>query len=88
MLTEEKLKIYKRYHGDIDSWARSGTKKEKSIIDDNDWYTIDGLLQDLYLINKGVASEGFASSLSNRLKENCINNEVIEEIRKLGTQTK
>ena len=48
MITEDKIKIYKRYKGDIDSWARAGSKKEKLIMIDNDWYMIDGFIQDLF----------------------------------------
>lgn len=69
MITEDKVKIYKRYNGDIDSWARSGSKKEKSIIIDEDWYVIDGLIQDLSLVKKGLASSGFSETLNVKLFE-------------------
>ena len=43
MITEDKIKIFKRYDGDIDSRVRSGSKKEKFVMTDNDWYIIDAL---------------------------------------------
>jgi hypothetical protein len=37
MINQEKVKIYIRYGGDIDSWVRSGSKKEK--LNMTDWYS-------------------------------------------------
>jgi hypothetical protein len=88
MLTEEKLKIYKRYQGDIDGWARSNSKKEKLVMNDNDWYIIDGLVQDISLIAKGLASKDFEDSVKERLKESCIDHVTIEEVRKLAETSK
>jgi hypothetical protein len=84
MLTEEKVKIYKQYHGNIDAWAQDGTKKEKLIIDDHDWYTLDNLVQDLYIINNQAVSEDFATTLAHTLKLNCINDEVIDQVKRLA----
>lgn len=78
MITQDKIKIYKRYKGDIDSWARSGSKKEKSIMEDNDWYIIDDLIQDLYLVRKGLTSLAFSDDLNNKLVENCESEEIIQ----------
>jgi len=54
MITLEKIKIYKRYSGNIDSWAKSGSKKEKLFMNIDDWYAIDGLIQDFYLMKNGL----------------------------------
>lgn len=69
MITIEKIKIYQRYQGDIDSWARSGSKKEKAIMVDNDWYVIDGLIQDMQMIKNGLASLEFKNKFNERLKK-------------------
>jgi hypothetical protein len=82
MLTEEKLDIYIRYNGDIDNWARGVKKKEKLIMSDNDWYVIAGLIQDLSIIKKGLASEGFENSVNCKLREN-LNDQGIEKIKRL-----
>lgn len=80
MITQDKIKIYKKYSGDIDSWARGGSKKEKLVMKDNDWYIIDVLIQDLTLVNKGLTSVTFSDSLDNRLKENCNSKEAIQAL--------
>lgn len=81
MITQDKIKIYKRYSGGIDSWTRSGSKKEKLVINDDDWYIIDGLIQDLSLVKKGLASPIFSNDLNNKLKMNCENEETIQELK-------
>ncbi len=81
MITQDKIKIYKRYSGDVDSWARSGSKKEKLVMNDDDWYIIDGLIQDFSLVKKGLTSLTFSNDLNNRLKENCDSEETIQALK-------
>jgi len=82
VITIDKIKIYKRFNGDIDGWARIGTKEEKSIMNDNDWFLIEGFIQDISLVKKGLASDAFMKSINERLKENCDSEETIELIKK------
>lgn len=84
MITLEKIKIYKRYSGDIDSWAKSGSKKEKLFINDDDWHAIDGLIQDFYLMKNGLTSLKFNSDLNNKLMENCDSETTIEALKKFS----
>lgn len=84
MITEDKIKIFKRYDGDIDSWARSGSKREKFIMTDNDWYIIDALIQDLLLVKKGLTSLEFTNTLNSKLKENCDSEKTINQLQKLA----
>ncbi|MBN8785640.1 MAG: hypothetical protein J0I84_00965 [Terrimonas sp.] len=81
MITQEKLKIYKKYDGNIDSWARSGRKKEKTIMEDKDWGMIDGLIQDLKLADRGLAAEVYINDIYKRMNENCDSAETVEEIK-------
>lgn len=81
MITQEKLKIYKKYDGNIDSWARSGRKKEKTIMEDKDWGMIDGLIQDLKLADRGLAAEVYINDIYKRINENCDSAETVEEIK-------
>jgi len=83
MITQDKIKIYKKYSGDIDVWARSGSKKEKLVMNDNDWYIIDGLIQDFSLVEKGLASLTFNNDLNNRLWENCDSEKTIQELKEI-----
>lgn len=81
MITKDKIKIYRKYRGDIDSWVKNGSKKEKLIMNDEDWYLIDGLIQDLFLVNKGLVSLAFDNDLNNRLKEKCDSEETIQLLK-------
>lgn len=83
MITELKIKIHKKYKGDIDSWVRSGSKNEKLAINDNEWYLIDNFLQEIHLVKNELASKEFENKLNNRLNENCENYEVIEYLKTL-----
>jgi hypothetical protein len=84
MITIEKLKIYKHFQGDIDGWARIGTKEQKSIIKKRDWFLIEGFIQDIHLIKKDLASEIFMKSIYENLKESCDNEETIQELKNIA----
>jgi len=86
MVTGGKVKIFERYDGDIDSWARSGSKKEKIFMTDDDWYMIDTLIQDLFLVEKGLASIEFNDTLNGKLKENCDGEETINQLKRLASK--
>ncbi len=86
MITEGKIKVYKRYNGDIDSWVRSGTKKEKLNMTDEDWYLIGDFIQDLVLVKKGLASLDFNKTLKAKLQEKCDNNQTVEQLQKLAKE--
>lgn len=77
VITINKIKIYERFNGDADGWARVGSKEEKSIINDEDWSLIEGFIQDINLVKKGLASETFMNSLNERLKEKCDSEQTI-----------
>lgn len=84
MITEDKIKIHVRYDGQIDRWVRSGSKNEKSLMTDDDWYVIDSLVQDLFLVKKGVVSNEFKQTLEDKLKENCDSENTITNLKKLA----
>lgn len=68
MLTLEHLRIFHRYNGDIDSWARSGSKKENEIMSDEYWSLIDNFQQDMELIRNGIASKKFKMKVMDSFK--------------------
>lgn len=63
MITEKAIAVYKRFDGDIDSWARYGTSKDKLALTDQEWFIIDSLLQDLKLIESNFASEDYINKI-------------------------
>ncbi|MCE3295140.1 MAG: hypothetical protein K0R65_854 [Crocinitomicaceae bacterium] len=86
MITADKLKLFEKYSGDIDAWARIGSKKEQLIIMDNDWYIIDDLIQDLNLIRKGITSEDFQDKFKLKLKTNCDSEEAIKKLESIANK--
>ncbi|MHB1093546.1 hypothetical protein [Thiobacillus sp.] len=67
MLTLDKLKVYLRFDGDMDGWARTANGHDASGITDADWSLIEELRQGLALVAAGQASQAFAASLESRL---------------------
>jgi hypothetical protein len=63
MITREKLRIYENYDGDIDAWARASTLQDKNSITDQDWHSIDQILQSLLIVQSGLASADFESQV-------------------------
>ncbi len=88
MINEEKIKIYKRYKGDIDGWARTSNKKEQMIMEDSDWYLIEAFIQDIKLVKKGLASSDYSNSVNEKLNSNCDSVETVEKLKALTEDNK
>lgn len=83
MITQEKIKIYLKFDGDIDAWTRTGTKKEKLVMTDEDWYTIDSILQDLSLAQKKLTSPEFNSTLDDKLNQSCDGEDTVNQLKRV-----
>lgn len=81
-LTNEHLKIYKRYRGDVDMWARSRKKSER-IMTNELWEEIDGLLSRLEMRQKKLASDSFNAEPNDRLSQLCSSPEIEQELVKM-----
>ena len=64
MLTLQKLDIYFRFRGDVDFWQRSGSPGP---ITDDDWETLEDLVQDAHLCVPGLAAPEFVAGFEARL---------------------
>jgi len=84
MITEEKIKIYTRYKGDIDGWARTSRKKEQNVMEDSDWYLIEALIQDIQLVKKGLASSVYSNNVNEKLTSNCDSVETIKKLKAIA----
>ena len=84
MITAKKITIYEEFNGDIDGWARSGTKEQHEVINDEEWFLIDELVQDLRLIKNNLTSSDFQRKVYNKLRENCNNPETIKYLEKIS----
>jgi hypothetical protein len=84
MITKDKIQIYKNYGGDVDGWARVGSKKEKELMNDEDWFLIEDLLQDLSLLKSGNSSKEYNAKISEKLKEKYSDEETIKQLKELS----
>ena len=75
MLTKEKIKVYISYNGDIDMWVRTGKANDKTVMNNSDWAMIEQLLQDIHLVEKGLASPEYSKSVNESIQHNCDNND-------------
>ena len=82
MITIKKIKIFQKYNGDIDHFARIGSHKDKQEITDKDWYLLNSLLQDIEIVEKGLSSDDFKKRLEIQLKENFDNEETLTAFKK------
>ena len=78
MITNEKIKIYLRYKGDIDGFTIVGTPDEKAVIAENEFYEVRDLTQDIILMKRNLVSKEYAKRVMNKIKENEINQEMVE----------
>nr|WP_294948685.1 hypothetical protein [uncultured Mucilaginibacter sp.] len=77
MITLNKLKIYKRYGGDADHFARLNRKEDQAVISDNDWGLITDMLQDIYMIESVPVSKTFLANANKKQVDNCDNQDTI-----------
>jgi hypothetical protein len=84
MITKDKIHIYKSYGGDVDGWARVGSKEEKELMNDEDWFLIEDLLQDISLQNSGNSSKEYSIKIDEKLKEKCSDEEAIKQLKELA----
>lgn len=84
MITLRKIEIYRKFSGDIDHFARVSSHQDKIDISDKEWSLIDSLLQDLELVDKGLAADTFVKRLDERIKESCESEGVFQELKRIN----
>jgi len=77
MITTEKLKIYEKYGGNDDRFARASTKV-LAILNEREFYTIQRLISDLKLISNGVAAASYEAQVFEQIN-NLVDNEQTKE---------
>ena len=83
MISSKKIKIYSKYQGNIDDWARSVSRREYKVLSDEDWFLIEELIQNLEVIEKGLTSEDFKDKVLKKLQKNCDSLETQEKLKNL-----
>ncbi len=81
MITVQQIRIFKKYKGDL--YARVGSFKEKSMVDDEVWGRIVGFIQDIEMKHKGLTSEQFNQNLQQQLDEQLFSTKALEEMKTL-----
>ena len=82
MLTSEKVEIFKSYKGYYDGYHIQNSGKER-VISDDEWFLLSKLMQDIYLIRKGLSARSFEDSVKKQLLQNCDTEETINLIFQL-----
>ena len=84
MITLRHIKIYKSFMGDGDGFIRSATKEEKAYMDYEHWSKIDDLIQDIRIINSGLASKDYAEVVYKKTQKYCDSEETIKQLEQLA----
>ncbi|WP_150087011.1 hypothetical protein [Adhaeribacter rhizoryzae] len=69
MITKEHVRIFDKYLGDDDGFARCSTSHEKEYFQKGEWELIVSILQDLALVNNELASKQCEEELNIRLNK-------------------
>ena len=76
MITSEMLQIHNKYDGYYDGYYMQN-KNKSNIIDEDDWFLINNLVDDAMMIKKNLASKYFENKFFKQLKENIDNLDVM-----------
>ena len=68
MITSDKIKVYSKYNGDPDGFARTNRKKDIGVIEEGDWKVIDSFIQDLGLIQRDLVSDEYKRNFEERFQ--------------------
>lgn len=71
MINIEKIKIYKRFRGDIDSFIRTQNKKLEAVINEDDFRSIEELVQDYTIIKNNLASSEYKEKFNKKILMLC-----------------
>lgn len=87
MITQKKLQIYQEYRGDIDSWVRFANQEEKYSIRNEDWSTIEGLIQDFRLVTRALVTEEYAANVANLALSICDSDLTVQKLKSIAKGT-
>jgi hypothetical protein len=79
VITLKHIEVYKKCGGDADCYQRMKPKE----ISDEVWVLLDGFMQDLFLVRKGLSSAAFSSEVMQRLKCNSLDQETAKAVQQL-----
>jgi hypothetical protein len=83
VITEEKLRIFQRYGGDVDGWVRVGDETEHRIMSDADWSHTEQLRHRLWLQQHHSASSEFVEQTEQLIAERVPDESAVKLLRQL-----
>lgn len=86
MIDLEQVAIFKKFNGELDARTRMADSAERDLVSEDAWRQIERLLQDLYLVDAGLASQHYRHQLDVRLRETCRDAATVDAIRALARQ--
>jgi len=84
MIAQDKLRIYEKFGGDIDGFARGSKVGERGSIADRDWRLIDEILQSLLIVQSGLANAAFEAQVRARALDAAEDEQVFERLFQLS----
>src|SRR5688572_23683760 len=81
MITTKKISLYKKYEGEGDRFLRSAWPWQRNSISPDEWQMIEQSIQDIKLMDRGLASDSYKEALLEKIKANCENEKTIAELR-------
>ncbi|WP_300599143.1 hypothetical protein [Niabella sp.] len=87
MITLKHIEVYKKYDGDVDGFSRCAIAKKRMVMQNGDWTRIESFIQDLVIIKKGLASKTFEQLTKNALENECVDSNVIQELKRIANKS-
>jgi hypothetical protein len=87
MITLEKLDLYERLDGDIDTLVRLPSHApERTLISESEWHVIKDLLNRLWLSGSGLTAESFDAETHRLVAEHIPDGATLERMWSLARQ--
>jgi hypothetical protein len=84
MITKAHLATFQRFAGDVDGYVRVAKRNDPDPVSDQEWYLIQGLLQELALVAGGLASQGYTARIRERVAESTGDAETAAEMLRMA----
>ncbi|MDB5236482.1 MAG: hypothetical protein JWR44_3475 [Hymenobacter sp.] len=84
MITSAALQVYREFQGDPGRFARGGTDAQRAVLPERAWGMLLDFIQDLHLVQQGLASSSYAARLEHRLRAQCSGPEVVADLARLA----
>jgi len=83
VITQEKLRIFQRYAGDIDGWTRIGDGAEHRAMSDADWSDIEQLRHRLWLQQHEPVSPEFITETEQLISQKVCGESAVKLLHQL-----